>query len=1080
MHGHGASYSTGFAYHEGRACFTRVSCTCPAFERAPSGCKHVAALMIDAARRMQREDVQARSRQRLAGAERAVGTIERELQKLLGGLRASGRGNEIEAAIERQHEAQERARREAQERAERAEQERHDRFVQQLLTQAQTARGAAQPGVQEEPVRLTPLVSLREGSAVMELRVGRRRLYLIRNIDEFARRMAARETVSYGRDLTLQHCEESFREEDLALLRHVLMLSQTAQRTGAGHLLLQGAQLDVTMRMLMGRAAETRSPGGQVIPVRIREGAVPLRVRMDPIGENVLLKVQGADCVRGMRGAYVFLPEQGEILCAMDAAYDRIAGLLEVSAAFPDGLKLSRAQLPAFCARVIAPAAADVEMLSGAEILTENTPMPVTVRFYADMESHEGLCGGAPCPTCRVVFDYGGRQAAPGSETPDIRRDADAEERAAAAAKQLFPEEVAPGVYAFAGNDEEQFALINDRLQALTAWGEVMIEQSLARMNATARRTMSFGLSAAKEELVLRGDLGGFSQEDLREAYAAYRQRRRFVRLKNGTFLSGEALEQAAQTGEMLENLEVTAEEVERGTPVSASRAMYIEEALGEREEMTLTAEDEIHDWMDRLRQAQQADVLPPEGLNAQLRSYQQTGLSWLCALADAGFGGILADDMGLGKTIQALAMLLREKERGERVRALVVCPASLQLNWLSEAERFTPGLRVQAMMGGAAQRRMLIESLKGEDAPEVLIASYDQVRRDAPLYADVELSCVLLDEAQYIKNAASQGARAVKTLKARRRFAMTGTPVENRLAELWSIFDFLMPGYLYSYKRFKERFEAPIVHDNDENAQKSLRMMTAPFILRRMKKDVLDDLPDKTETLMTSEMTPAQRRLYAAYTARLVDEADGGLADAGSRMRILAGLTRLRQICCDPRLCVEDYNGGSGKLAQCAELVRDLHEGGHRALVFSQFTSMLALLCDALEAQGLSVMELTGETEKRERMELARRFNSGEGDVFLISLKAGGTGLNLTGADVVIHYDPWWNTAAQNQATDRAYRIGQTRGVQVFSLIAANTVEERILRLQQQKTALSDGVLGGGENLFTVDADMVRRILSE
>lgn len=336
----------------------------------------------------------------------------------------------------------------------------------------------------------------------------------------------------------------------------------------------------------------------------------------------------------------------------------------------------------------------------------------------------------------------------------------------------------------------------------------------------------------------------------------------------------------------------------------------------------------------------------------------------------------------------------------------------------------------------------------------------------------------VLLDEAQHIKNAASQAARAVKTLAADHRFAMTGTPVENRLGELWSIFDFLMPGYLHSYKKFKEHFEAPIVQDGDERAMESLRLMVAPFILRRMKKDVLADLPEKVETTLESEMTAQQRKQYAAQAAKLMRQAEGGLADGASRMQALAGLTRLRQICCDPRLCLEGYAGGSGKLEQCVELVRDCMAGGHRMLLFSQFTAMLDLLQARFAEEGVSTLRLDGSTSKEQRAQLAQAFNDGEGDVFLISLKAGGTGLNLTGADVVIHYDPWWNTAAQNQATDRAYRIGQTKGVQVVSLIAAQSVEERIRKLQQLKAELAGDVLSGEENLFTVDAQTLKELL--
>ena len=307
----------------------------------------------------------------------------------------------------------------------------------------------------------------------------------------------------------------------------------------------------------------------------------------------------------------------------------------------------------------------------------------------------------------------------------------------------------------------------------------------------------------------------------------------------------------------------------------------------------------------------------------------------------------------------------------------------------------------------------------------------------------------------------------------------MTGTPIENRLSELWSIFDFLMPGYLLTYKKFKERFEAPIVQDNDEDARKNLRLLVAPFILRRMKKDVLTDLPEKVETVMESEMTAEQRRLYLAHAAKLAGELDENGVTAQKRIELLAGLTRLRQLCCEPSLCLDGYAGGSGKLEQCVELVRDAVQADHEILLFSQFTTMLDILKSRLEGEGITCFVLKGDTPKEERMSLVERFNAGEADVFLISLKAGGTGLNLTGADMVIHYDPWWNTAAQNQATDRAYRIGQTQSVQVFKLIAADTIEERILLLQQEKAALSDAVLTGDEGLGTLDEKTMRELLA-
>lgn len=1036
----GIRYGVMFAYDDGRGEFTQCGCDCPAFPCAEFGCKHVAALMITVCEQSDAEDA-LRRRERL----------ERE--------RREAQARELEAwrAWER-HQAEER---------EQLERERRERFIEQLVTQGQQRRmRTADQGGQAGGVRLYPVLTKMDDAVGLELKIGRTRAYVVRSLSEFARRVEQRERTIYGRELTFSHSEEEVEAQDLPLLWHVVMLADSAAQMRAGCVLLTGTALDQTMRLLLGREVELRMPDGHSARVPVTAGEKKLEVELRHQGQDVLLRVTADNAVVGGSGMY-FFGEDG-IFCAFGAAFERMHGLVNVAEQFPRGLLLRKEQLGAVCAQVIAPAAEHVTMRSGGRILEAHVPMGMTPRYYIGMDDKGRL-------TCRVRFAYGETEIAPGEVCPHIRRDDLLEGRALADSAALFPVKLTEEERAFEGSDEACFALLTQKLSALEQSGEVMIDQRLANMNVQTRRNMTFGLSVSGTKLIVRADLGGLNQDELRDAYAAYRQKRKFIRLANGAFLSGDALLQAAETAQMLDSLDVTAEQAEAGAEVPATRGMYLDAALSGRRDVRLRAPKELLDWMERLRAAQKTSIAAPGGLRAELRGYQMTGLSWLCALSDAGFGGILADDMGLGKTIQVLAMLLREQERGEAVRALVVCPASLQLNWLAEAERFAPSLTCRVLTGTAQKRA---DQIRAGDPPNILIASYDQLRRDAQAYADIELTHVLLDEAQYIKNAASQGAKAAKTLRARHRFAMTGTPIENRLAELWSIFDFLMPGYLFSYKKFKERFELPIVRDGDEQAKGNLRQMVAPFILRRMKQDVLTDLPEKVETLMTSELTAEQQRLYAAYAARLMDEAEGGLADAPDRMRVLAGLTRLRQLCCDPRLCLEDYAGGSGKLDQCVDVVKSALGAGHRILLFSQFTSMLALIREALEAEGVSTFTLTGETDKQERMRMVEAFNAGGAQVFLISLKAGGTGLNLTGADVVIHYDPWWNVSAQNQATDRAHRIGQTRGVQVIRLIAAGTVEERILQLQEQKRALSDGVLLGDENLFTIDTATLREIL--
>ncbi len=395
---------------------------------------------------------------------------------------------------------------------------------------------------------------------------------------------------------------------------------------------------------------------------------------------------------------------------------------------------------------------------------------------------------------------------------------------------------------------------------------------------------------------------------------------------------------------------------------------------------------------------------------------------------------------------------------------SLVICPASLVYNWGEELRRFAPRLKTGLVTGTKKERSRIIEDYRRYD---VLVTSYDLLKRDIYSYKGKSFRFEIIDEAQYIKNHTTAAAKSVKLISAQTRFALTGTPIENRLSELWSIFDYLMPGFLYSYARFQTDIEQPVVKSENEETMQRLRRMVSPFILRRRKEDVLRDLPEKLEEVRYAGMEAKQRKLYDGQVIRMkADMSKKSESDfRRNRLQILAELTRIRQICCDPSLILENYDGGSAKREVCMELIRGVIEGEHKALVFSQFTSMLELLEKDLKREGIDYYKITGATPKERRLEMVKEFNENTVPVFLISLKAGGTGLNLIGADVVIHYDPWWNVAAQNQATDRTHRIGQTRVVTVYKLIAKGTIEERILEMQQNKEKLAEDILSG-ENI--------------
>ena len=400
-------------------------------------------------------------------------------------------------------------------------------------------------------------------------------------------------------------------------------------------------------------------------------------------------------------------------------------------------------------------------------------------------------------------------------------------------------------------------------------------------------------------------------------------------------------------------------------------------------------------------------------------------------------------------------------------------------MNWAEELARFAPALSAAVIAGTGPERQALLK--KTVDA-DVLITSYDLLKRDIDAYGPLSFRYQIIDEAQAIKNPATEAAKSVKLINSEVRFALTGTPIENRLSELWSIFDYLMPGYLYGYEQFRRAFELPIAKNDDAQALARLKTMAAPFILRRLKSEVLKDLPDKLEEVCYARFDQEQQKLYDAAVLRLRGEV-GGQDDAAfskNKLQILAELTRLRRLCCDPALLYEDYKTPGAKRETCMQLVRSAIEGGHKLLLFSQFTSMLRLLEEDLRSQGIPFYLITGSTDKNRRVDLVKAFNNNDVPVFLISLKAGGTGLNLTGADVVIHFDPWWNTAAQQQATDRAHRIGQANVVTVYKLIAKGSIEERILEMQKNKQALADAVLAADTAAVTdLSKEAILQLLS-
>ena len=476
--------------------------------------------------------------------------------------------------------------------------------------------------------------------------------------------------------------------------------------------------------------------------------------------------------------------------------------------------------------------------------------------------------------------------------------------------------------------------------------------------------------------------------------------------------------------------------------------------------------------FLERFDRAMKIEPKPPKGFTAEFRPYQLEGYRWLARLAAWGVGGILADDMGLGKTVQALALLLDRAKEGP---ALVIAPTSVSSNWVAETQRFAPKLR--PLLYRETDRASAPDNFGKGD---LVVVSYAMAMRDVERLEKVKWGTLLLDEAQFVKNSQTKTAQAVRRIAAGWRGALTGTPIENHLGDLWSLFRAVSPGLFGSWERFRERFAAPIERDHDPARRGALARLVRPFVLRRTKDQVLQELPERTEIRLDAELSTEERKLYdqarIAALAKLATKGEG----EDQRFQVLAALTRLRQLACHPRLVLAETKATSAKLELFLETVDELREGGHRALVFSQFTSLLALVREALDARGVKYQYLDGSTPAPKRDVAIKAFQGGEGDLFLISLKAGGTGLNLTAADYVIHLDPWWNPAVEDQATNRAHRIGQTRPVTVYRIVATKTIEEKILSLHASKRDLVEGVLDGADQAGKLSTEELISLIRE
>lgn len=598
----------------------------------------------------------------------------------------------------------------------------------------------------------------------------------------------------------------------------------------------------------------------------------------------------------------------------------------------------------------------------------------------------------------------------------------------------------------FKGRSDALYNFLDYGIPLIQKQADVYVSEELKRLKN--RRSMNLSVKVYVQNDLLKMELdSNVNVDELSHILNAYRKKKKFYQLKNGEMIDLEntGLE---QLDELASTMNLTTKDFKKETiEKPAYQAFHL---MDVNPEFDVRNDDSVTEYTNRLMKVKEQTIQLKDAYKTLLRTYQQQGIQWLYDLKNMNLNGILADDMGLGKTLQVLVFY--EQYVSKEKPSLIVCPSSLMYNWMSEIEKFKIDGDAVCVTGTQDVRKDIIK-----ENHELYITTYDYLRRDVELYMSMEFEYIVLDEAQFIKNPKTKNAQSVKSLKSRHRLALTGTPIENGLSELWSIFDFLLPGYLYSLNYFTKNFEKPI-QMGDDKRQAQLQKLVSPFILRRTKKQVLKDLPDKVEKDLWLNFSPEEKQLYLANLAQVNEQLQQQLElEQVDSILILAMMTRLRQICCEPRMLYENYTGESTKFKMCLDLIETLKENDKKVLLFSSFTSIFDSFIEEFDRRGIKYHMITGAVDKKKRKEEVDAFQNDDSNVFLISLKAGGTGLNLTKAQAVIHFDPWWNVSAQNQATDRAYRIGQTKNVLVYQLLMKNTIEEKIYEMQKRKKAMSD-----------------------
>lgn len=928
--------------------------------------------------------------------------------------------------------------------------------------------------IQSNLVFITPRI---EGPGLsLGFKIGKDKRYVVKNLANLVNCVENKDRMALGKKEELNFATDRFDETSKKYYRLIKRVVKDEEnqaeyfygdRYHSGSTIkLYGSRMDYFYKMVENMKIEAAKNYSNSVNgvVRFIPGDISLKLEVNEIIDNSIfqgINVEGyfPELIEGAEHRYY--ESDGCVYKIAGETEDKLLPFIEAGGLFGlFSVNIGRKNLSDFYYNVL-PQIQDFVQVEGFtdELIEKYIPPKAEYVFYLDMEDTDIIC--------KAMVVYGEEEYYLSDcldwnrEFADIRN-REEELEISQTIEKIF-ENVNPEKREYyCNNDEDRiYYILQHGINDLLELGEVQTTDAFRKLKIKRTPKITVGVSVQSDLMNLNITSDELSKEELLDILFKYKKKKKYYRLKNGDFinLQDDAIDELTA---MVEAMHLSAKDFAKDNmKLPLYRALYMDKLIEENDEIYAKRDSYFKSVIKDFKTFKDSDFDLPASLEGVMRNYQKHGFRWLKTLEKCHFGGILADDMGLGKTLQVISFLLSNKEENGGGTAIIIAPASLIFNWKEEISRFAPALTVMVIEGSQKQREELIEEYSDYD---VVVTSYDLLKRDIALYENCSFKYQIIDEAQYIKNHTTAAAKAVKVIKSTTRFALTGTPIENRLSELWSIFDYLMPGFLYNYDTFKDEIEYPISREQDPDAKGKLKKMVSPFILRRLKEDVLKDLPDKVEEHVYAIMDEEQQRLYdgqVVYMKEMINSSSDE-SFARNKIQLLAELTKIRQICCDPTLIFDNYKGESSKRQACMELVKSAIEGKHRMLIFSQFTSMLDLLKKDLDRDNIQYYEITGSTPKQDRLKLVKEFNEGTIPVFLISLKAGGTGLNLIGADIVIHYDPWWNVAAQNQATDRAHRIGQTKSVSVYKLIIKNSIEEKIVKLQETKKQLAEEILMG------------------